>query len=119
MEARVLGFVTWQEGKGQEMSVETEPSAMVDAKTGKCAVILDQTTFYHEAGGQASDTGEICVGDEVTFHVEDVQQLPSGHVLHIGRLYFCTPGLGPRLQKTIRFCEWLTGGVIFERFVYK
>ena len=58
----------------------------VDANTGKCGIILDKTTFYHEAGGQVSDAGEICVGEDVVFKVEDVQRLPSGHVLHVGRV---------------------------------
>ena len=67
------------------MTVRSEEDATVDENTGKCAVILDRTTFYHEAGGQVSDTGVITIGDVTSFEVEDVQSLPTGHILHIGR----------------------------------
>ena len=57
------------------------------SSTGKCAVVLDRTTFYPEAGGQVSDKGLLSLTDGLaTFEVEDVQCLDSGHVLHVGRV---------------------------------
>ena len=49
-----------------------------------CQIILDQTPFYAESGGQASDQGQISSGENV-FQVEDVQK--NGKIyLHSGKV---------------------------------
>ena len=48
------------------------------------AVILDQTPFYGESGGQVGDTGEIR-GDGFAFEVIDTQK-EGGFMLHVGHL---------------------------------
>jgi len=47
-------------------------------------VVLDQTPFYGESGGQVGDTGAI-VGDRFTFHVTDTQR-DGDLILHQGTL---------------------------------
>ena len=47
-------------------------------------VVLDQTPFYAEAGGQVGDAGEL-TGPGVRFVVEDTQKDGAAHV-HVGRL---------------------------------
>jgi alanyl-tRNA synthetase len=47
-------------------------------------VILDQTPFYAESGGQVGDTGVLTIGDS-TFQVSDTQK-QSGVFLHVGQL---------------------------------
>jgi alanyl-tRNA synthetase len=47
-------------------------------------VVLDQTPFYGEAGGQVGDTGQI-VGNGMTFEVTDAQR-EKGFILHRGHL---------------------------------
>src|SRR5262245_35783700 len=47
-------------------------------------VVLDQTPFYGEAGGQVGDTGEIA-SDGMTFEVADTQR-EKGFILHRGHL---------------------------------
>jgi alanyl-tRNA synthetase len=49
----------------------------------QCSVVLDQTNFYHEAGGQASDTGRLVTKDGTQFHVTDVTDC-GGYLLHHG-----------------------------------
>jgi alanyl-tRNA synthetase len=49
----------------------------------QCSVILDQTNFYHEAGGQASDTGQLVMKNGTQFHVTDVTNY-GGYLLHHG-----------------------------------
>lgn len=46
-----------------------------------CQVILDQTPFYAESGGQVSDHGYITAGDTV-LKVEDVGKAPHGQHVH-------------------------------------
>ena len=46
-------------------------------------VVLDQTPFYAEMGGQVADTGVITT-DSVRFRVTNVQQPPGGKFMHYG-----------------------------------
>ncbi|CAG7654543.1 alanine--tRNA ligase [Paenibacillus allorhizosphaerae] len=46
-----------------------------------CQVLLDQTPFYAESGGQVSDHGYITAGDSV-LKVEDVSKAPHGQHVH-------------------------------------
>mmetsp|Transcript_18016 Transcript_18016/g.57621 ORF Transcript_18016/g.57621 Transcript_18016/m.57621 type:complete len:1112 (-) Transcript_18016:161-3496(-) len=49
-------------------------------------VVLDRTSFYAEAGGQAADSGALqAVGGGASFEVLDVQSY-GGFVLHVGQL---------------------------------
>lgn len=48
-------------------------------------LLLDQTNFYAESGGQENDTGSITIDGETDFEVTDVQ-VYNGYVLHIGQL---------------------------------
>jgi alanyl-tRNA synthetase len=55
--------------------------------TGTTAVVvLDQTSFYAESGGQIGDTGFICTAEGAQFEVLDTQKTPQGIVLHRGEL---------------------------------
>ncbi len=46
-----------------------------------CILVLDQTPFYGESGGQIGDTGVITFGSN-TFAVKDVTRTPGGVFLH-------------------------------------
>ena len=51
----------------------------------EAAVVLDQSPFYAEMGGQVGDHGTIAAGDAV-FQVTDVQKNKGGKYMHYGKL---------------------------------
>lgn len=49
----------------------------------RCSIVLDRTNFYHRAGGQSSDTGQLVLKDGTQFCVTDVANV-GGYLLHHG-----------------------------------
>ncbi len=73
--------------------VDGQAAEQLSAGTN-AAIILDETPFYAESGGQVGDTGVISTGD-AEFVVEDTIRLGGTFFGHIGRLAKgeLTPGL--------------------------
>jgi alanyl-tRNA synthetase len=63
---------------------EGEPLSSLDAANDSGVVLLNQTAFYAESGGQVGDVGAL-VGDSGRFTVTDTQ-ISGDQYLHIGRL---------------------------------
>jgi len=63
-------------------------------------VVLDQTNFYAEQGGQTFDKGTIEIGDKVEIAVENVQ-VYGGFVLHVGYLKHGSIQLGDSVTTVI------------------
>ncbi len=59
----------------------------------KVEVVLGQTPFYVEAGGQVSDTGTIS-GDGWLIEVEDTRRPVGGLIVHVGEVVEGTPKEG-------------------------
>jgi alanyl-tRNA synthetase len=76
VKAKVLGWV-------RENAVVTS-GKLTAGETA--ALLLDQTCFYAEQGGQIGDIGTISSANGVDFEVEDTQRLGES-VLHIGILH--------------------------------
>jgi len=51
-------------------------------KSFEAGVVLKETPFYAESGGQVADKGNIQFGN-VEYEVQDVQKLPNGQFLHV------------------------------------
>merc|ERR1711865_738470 len=64
-------------------------------------LILDQTPFYYESGGQASDSGVATVGD-ATFRVSEVKKFGS-YVLHMGTLEAGTIAVSAEATMTVDY----------------
>jgi alanyl-tRNA synthetase len=50
------------------------------------AVIVNQTPFYGESGGQVGDTGTIVSENGARFHVADTQKKADGLLVHVGKV---------------------------------
>jgi len=66
-------------------------------------VVLDNTAFYAEGGGQVGDTGEISVagGVNALFDVTDTQKIKAAVFGHSGRVARGTISVGDTVQATI------------------
>lgn len=65
----------------------------------KIQLILDETPFYAESGGQIGDKGYLA-GDDVLISIEDVQK-ESGFFIHYGNVERGTIEVGQQLKATI------------------
>ncbi len=62
-------------------------------------VILENTPFYAESGGQVGDKGVLIQGETI-FKVEDTKKIGKAHV-HVGKLTGISIKIGDRLQASI------------------
>lgn len=69
--AKILGV--FKDGKAADSITEGDEGI----------IILDNTPFYAESGGQVSDTGSISIGESV-FLVSAVKKVAGGQYLHVG-----------------------------------
>jgi alanyl-tRNA synthetase len=81
-----LGYdATSAEGVVQAVLVDGEPAAAAEAGA-TVAVIVNQTPFYGESGGQVGDSGIIFAGDGLELAVRDVQKKADGLFVHLGEV---------------------------------
>jgi len=83
MSAKILAIWT---GEGFPETIDEETCD----EDNRCALILDQTNFYAEAGGQIGDAGSLTAidadgRDAGVFIIEDTRA-SAGYILHIGRI---------------------------------
>ncbi|QBG48352.1 alanine--tRNA ligase [Verrucomicrobia bacterium S94] len=90
-ETPFLGYETTQ--------IQTVVAEVLDNHT----LILKETPFYPESGGQQGDHGEI-KGNEFGFKVTDTQKTPEGIIVHKGELVYGAPMKGvPVMASVDRF----------------
>ncbi|WP_045369774.1 alanine--tRNA ligase [Methyloceanibacter caenitepidi] len=79
-----LGYET--EAASGEIVALVKDGARVDKleKGDHGIVIVNQTPFYAESGGQVGDQGTLSIGDETVFSVSDTQKKLHGLFLHDG-----------------------------------
>jgi len=64
---------------------DDKPREFMDETDRDIILVIDQTPFYPESGGQIGDTG-IIKGEGFEFRVFNTQKTPDGKIYHIGRI---------------------------------
>ena len=102
---KALGDLGWTEDALKDLDIttrfigydrmESEATILAMVSGGELAdsigageeatVVLDETPFYAEMGGQVGDTGIIALGNSV-FEVTDCRKSPTGHFVHMGHM---------------------------------
>ena len=80
-------FVGYKENSAEAviLSILKDGKEIVEAPIGQSLqIVLDQTPFYAESGGQVGDTGELINGKNV-FEVLDTQKIDNV-ILHVGKI---------------------------------
>ncbi len=72
-----------------------EVGALEAGETG--ALVVNQTPFYAESGGQTGDIG-VVLGDGFLFRVEDTRKEGEGLFVHVGRVEAGRPTTGAAVQ---------------------
>jgi alanyl-tRNA synthetase len=92
-----LGYET-ETAEGVVGALVKDGVAVDQLKAGESgAIVLNQTPFYAESGGQVGDTG-IMTGEGVTFRVTDTQKKAGDLFVHLGTVEQGTLKLGTALQ---------------------
>jgi alanyl-tRNA synthetase len=74
------------EGTGEVVAIIRDDKKVNEVKEGdEAEIILDQTTFYAESGGQVGDRGEL-LGEAAKFSVTDTVKPVEGVFVHKGKV---------------------------------
>ncbi|MGH7104008.1 MAG: alanine--tRNA ligase, partial [Acetobacteraceae bacterium] len=89
-----LGYTT-ETAEAEIAALIVEGGAVDAAPTGSAvAVVLNQTPFYAEAGGQVGDSGRISGADGLLIRITDTQRKLGDLFVHLGRVESGTARLG-------------------------
>ena len=89
-----LGYST-ETAEGEILSVVVNGAPVASASVGdEVAVMLNQTPFYGESGGQVGDTGTITGADGLRIAVTDTQRKLGDLIVHLGRVEAGTATVG-------------------------
>jgi alanyl-tRNA synthetase len=92
-----LGYET-ETAEGVVGALVKDGATVDQLKTGESgAIVLNQTPFYAESGGQVGDTG-MMTGDGVRFRVTDTQKMAGDLFVHLGTVEQGTLKAGTALQ---------------------
>jgi alanyl-tRNA synthetase len=92
-----LGYET-ETAEGVVGALVKDGAAVDQLKPGESgAIVMNQTPFYAESGGQVGDTG-MMTGDGVRFRVTDTQKMAGDLFVHLGTVEQGTLKAGTALQ---------------------
>ncbi|NVJ93306.1 MAG: alanine--tRNA ligase [Methylocystaceae bacterium] len=96
-----LGYDT-ETAEGQIVAIVVDGKEVQTAQPGaEVTVLLNQTPFYAESGGQEGDTGILKVGDIAEVVVSDTQKRIHSLYLHIGKVKGGVISVGEDVAATV------------------
>ncbi|MDD3370434.1 MAG: alanine--tRNA ligase [Alphaproteobacteria bacterium] len=96
-----LGYST-EQAEGQITALLRKGARVADAKQGDTvSVVVNQTPFYGECGGQQGDVGIIKTSDGAVIVVSDTQKEANGLIVHHGRVESGTVKTGDSVTLTV------------------
>ncbi|MDI3316126.1 MAG: alanine--tRNA ligase [Bacillota bacterium] len=100
---RFLGY-EGTEGRARVLALvllDETPARVEEAEEGsEVRLVLDQTPFYAEGGGQVGDTGWL-LSDEARVRITDTQEVGRGIHLHFGRVEAGTLRAGAEVEARV------------------
>jgi len=96
-----LGYET-EEAEGLIVAI-IEDGKMVERAEpgGDVAIVLNQTPFYGESGGQVGDTGELRVGDTAVIKIKETAKKLGDMHIHLGKVSGCSIALGDDVHAVV------------------
>jgi alanyl-tRNA synthetase len=96
-----LGYAT-EAADATILALVADGAPVAEAKPGaEVAVILNQTPFYGESGGQVGDSGEITGAEGLRILVTDTQKKLGDLFVHLGRIEAGTARVGAAVHAEI------------------
>ncbi len=96
-----LGYEA-EAAEGRVAAVVVKGKRVAEANKGdEAAVVVNQTPFYGEAGGQVGDQGTIVSAAGARLAVTDTQRKLDGLIVHIGRLETGTLKVGDQVSLAV------------------
>jgi len=96
-----LGYET-HVAEGKVLAVVVDGKEVQEAHAGaEAQLVLNQTPFYGESGGQVGDTGAIFTASGANFAVRDTQKRAGDVVVHIGAVTHGTLHVGDTVELRI------------------
>ncbi|MEW6354723.1 MAG: alanine--tRNA ligase [Planctomycetota bacterium] len=86
-------------GEGKVVGLIQDDKAVQEAREGEVTVLLDQSPFYGESGGQVGDTGKL-VGDGVEIEITNAKKT-EGYILHVGKITKGSVKIGDALHAEV------------------
>ncbi len=91
-------------------NLETEGRILAIIKNGEnvesveagdeVSLIIDNTSFYAEMGGQVGDKG-IIINEGAKIEIEDCRKTPNGKIIHIGKIIYGKIGIGNSVKTKV------------------
>ena len=98
-----LGYDTTA-AEGCVLALVKNGKEVEEVSTGeKCGVVVNQTPFYGESGGQVGDTGYMTAGEgaSLMFHVGDTQRKVGDLIVHYGEVTQATLTKGDNVKLVV------------------
>ncbi|MGC8477411.1 MAG: alanine--tRNA ligase, partial [Acetobacteraceae bacterium] len=96
-----LGYST-ETAEGEITALVVAGAPAKHAPTGaEVAVVLNQTPFYGESGGQVGDTGAILGADGLRIEITDTQRKLGDVIVHLGRVVAGTALVGAPVRAEV------------------